>query len=100
MPVLDLHLDLCGHEKVRDFPDRGRLVMHGSDIHVVTTAVVLGTVATVPVSKTLLANSHHGEHTIEGRSRRNEYGAACRSCSRSGTWCGSCEGDHRQDQPF
>lgn len=47
VPVLDLHLDLCRHEKVRDFPDRGRLVMHGSDIHVVTTAVVLGAVATV-----------------------------------------------------
>lgn len=79
--------------------------MHGCDIHVVTTAVVLRTVATVLVSKTPLANSHRGGeggglHTIEGRSRRNEYGAACRSCNRSGTWCGSCEGDHRQDQPF
>ncbi len=34
--------------------------MHGCDIHVVTTAVVLRTVATVLVSKTPLANSHRG----------------------------------------
>lgn len=43
VPVLDLHLDLGGHEKVGDFAGGG-FVVDGCDVHVIAAAVVFGAV--------------------------------------------------------
>ena len=44
LPVLDLHFDFGGHEKVRDFADRMRLALHCGHVHVIAAAVVFGAV--------------------------------------------------------
>jgi hypothetical protein len=74
--------------------------MDGGHVHVIAPAVVLGAVTAECVSWGYIAWRRRKMHTTEERSHHTGYVVACRSCSRSETWCGSCEGDHRQDQPL
>ena len=100
MPVLDFGLNIGRHEQVRTPSWCGGTALSADNILVVAAAVVLGAIATKgnPLAAHLKICGF--ERTIAGKSRRSEYVASYRFCSRCEILCDSCAGDRRLDRPF